>query len=110
MIDSKPYKTFKQIKGKYPNVVILITAEDFQRAALFHNGHRSLIASMFKEKGVEVTRWVHNYKSIDSGINPELGLVYLANDSEIMPGIEVHALIGHNARYVTSEDLNVATT
>lgn len=100
-MDNKPYKTFLELKSKYPNKMILITDKDLQFNALYHKDHRSLVAKLFKDIGVEVTRWSHNYNSIDHGINPELGLVYLANDSVIVPGLEVHALIGHNARYIS---------
>ena len=46
-----------------------------------------------------MTRFAHNYESLE-GPNPELGLVFMMNDSVIYTAIEVHALIDHNARYI----------
>ena len=80
--------------------MILVTEADFTRVGVHQafKNHRDYIEHAFKKEGVEVYRWNHNYVSLN-GPTPELGLVYLMNDSVIVPGFEVWALIGHNARY-----------
>lgn len=100
-IDTLPYKTFQKLKTKYPVKTVLITEQDATAPLIrtAYKDHREYIKAMFKQQGVEVYRFAHNYTSLN-GSNPELGLVFLANDSVINPGIEIHALIGHNARYV----------
>ena len=99
-VDTLPYKTFLKLKDKYPLKTILLTDADMTMPGvhLAYKSHREYVEAMFKKEGVEVYRWHHNYHSLDTN-NPEMGLVYLMNDSVIVPGMEVHALIGHNARY-----------
>lgn len=103
MIDNKPYTLFKSLKQKYPVKTVLIKDSDIggQGLSLAFKNHREYITHLFKKEGVEVIRWAHDYKSLDSS-DPKLGLVYLVNDSVIVPGMEVHALIGHNARYMSA--------
>lgn len=95
------YKAYKKLKAKFEPVVVRITETDitFTGVHLAFKNHREYLAHRFKQLGVEVYRWSHNYDSL-GGDNPELGLVYLGSDSVIDEAIEVHALIGHNARYV----------
>jgi len=98
-IDSLPYKTFNRLKKKYPVKTLVFRDADMLAPGihLVYKNHREYIDAMFKKEVLEVYRWHHNYNSLD-GANPELGLVYLMNDSVISPGMEVHALIGHNVR------------
>jgi hypothetical protein len=100
-IDTLPYKTYNKLKSKYVVKTVLIRDDDIgaKSLMLLFKDHREYVAHLFKNLGVEVYRWSHNYTSLDTS-SPELGLVYLANDSVVVPGIEVHALIGHNARYI----------
>ena len=99
-IDSLPYNTFKKLKSKYSVVTIVLRQRDlsFQGLHLAFKDHRSYVYHQFDQIGVEVTRFSHDYNSLDK-TEPKLGLVFLANDSVIDPGLEVHALIGHNAKY-----------
>jgi len=53
---------------------------------------------MFAEKGVEVTRYRHNYQAQDP--KEYWGLVYQMSDSQIVERMEITALIGVNARYM----------
>lgn len=100
-IDILPYKTFLRLKAKFPVKTVLVDAEDAttQGLMLLFKDHRAYIAHLFAKQGVEITRWSTEYRTLD-GSDPKLGLTYLANDSVITPGVEVHALIGHNARYL----------
>lgn len=102
MMDVKPYNIFKDLKKKYVVKTVVIREEDLGGTGLLlaFKNHREYIEHLFKQVGVEVYRWNHNYKTLDT-THPELGLVYLVNDSVIVPGVEVHALVGHNARYIT---------
>ena len=77
--------------------MVLITDEEIFKYNHLYKDHRDFVKRLFKDKGIEITRWHHNYDSLATA-NPELGLVYMVNDSVIVPGMEVHALIGHNAR------------
>ena len=102
-LDTLPYKAFKYMRDTkgYPAKMILITDADMSMPGLRRafKDHQDYVKHLFAKEGIEVYRMSHNYKSIESG-HPELGLVYLANDSVINPGMEVWCLIGHNARYM----------
>lgn len=101
MMDAKPYNIFKELRRKYPEKMVLITDANMSLTG-FHVAFptlRDYVKHRFlAEHHLEIYRWTHNYKSLD-GANPEMGLVYLANDSVLQPGIEVWALVNHNARY-----------
>lgn len=98
-LDMLPYQIWKQLKTKYPVKTILVTDDDLTSiTAQMYRSHRKYLERRFFEEGVIIKRWAHDYDSL-STVTPKLGLVYLANDSVIVPGIEVHALIGHNAYY-----------
>lgn len=100
-IDTLPYKTFKKLRTKYPAVMISYTARELTqpwvRAA--YKSYLDYIKGKFKEKGVEILRVTHDYKSLDTA-HPQLGVVVLAGDSVLEDRTEVWALIGHNARYI----------
>lgn len=100
-VDTKPYQIFKKLKTKFPAKMVLITEDDMSmvgvRAAF--KDHREYVKHQFAKQGVEIIRFAHNYNSLESA-TPELGVVFLANDSVVNPGIEVWALIGHNAKYL----------
>lgn len=100
-LDTLPYKTFQRLKAKYPVKTIVFREKDtaFQGLHLMYKDHRDYVRAKFKEIGVEITQFEHYYQTLD-GAAPKLGLVFLANDSVLDPGLEVHALIGHNARYI----------
>lgn len=103
-VDTLPYKTFKKLKEKYPAKMILISGDEITGRGIhvaFKN-HREFIEHKFRQEGIEVYRHVHNYRSLD-GRHPEMGVVYMVNDSEIAPGVEAWVLIGHNARYITDK-------
>lgn len=99
-LDTLPYKTFNRLKEKFPVKTLYLRGTEItgQGLHLAYKTHREFIEAMFKKEGVIVTRFSHNYSSLD-GPHPELGLVFLANESVIDEKLEVHALIGHNARY-----------
>ena len=101
MLDSLPHKIFTKLKLKYPVKTIVIRQGDtvLQGVHLAFKDHRAYIAHKFSQMGVEVQRFAHDYNSLDTK-EPKMGLVYLANDSVIDPGLEVHCLIGHNSKYM----------
>jgi hypothetical protein len=100
-IDTLPYQTFQKLKQKFPVKTILVSEYDLtqQGLGMYFKDHREYVRHLFAKEGVEILRFGHNYKSLDTS-HPELGLVFLANDSVIVPGLEIHALIGHNAKYM----------
>ena len=100
-VDALPYRTFKKLKEKFPIKTLVLddAALSIQGTHLLFKDHREWITHLFKKEGVEVTRFGHDYTSLDTS-HPQLGLVFLANDSVIVPAMEVHALIGHNAKYI----------
>lgn len=104
-VDTLPYKTFNKLKTKYPVKTIVIRDSDMgiQGKHLAFKSHREYVDYQFAKIGVEVTRWNHNYISLTTA-GPLMGLVFLANDSTVDPGIEVHALIGHNAKYMEQHE------
>ena len=64
-----------------------------------YKSYLDYIKGKFKEKGVEILRVTHDYKSLDTA-HPQLGVVVLAGDSVVEDRTEVWVLIGHNARYI----------
>ena len=99
-LDILPYKIFKQLKLTRPSAMVLVTDEDLHSVeAQILGSHRAYLERRFAKIGIEIHRWAHEYDSLTT-IEPKLGLVYLANDSDINPGIEVWCLIGHNANYI----------
>lgn len=99
-VDTLPYKTFNKLKTKYTAKMILITDRDTTMPGvhLAYKDHRDFVTQMFARQGIEVVRFAHNYQSLDTN-TPELGVVFLGNDSQINPGLEAWVLIGHNAKY-----------
>ncbi len=99
-LDTLPYKTFQKLKEKYPSKMILVSDRDLTAGlvTITFKDHREYIMHRFKQEGVIVTRFAHEYSSLDTS-DPKMGLVFMVNDSVINPGLEVWALIGHNARY-----------
>ena len=100
-MDALPYRTFQKLKLTYPVKTIVIRQGDtvLQGVHLAFKDHRAYVAHKFSLLGVEVQRFAHDYESLDTK-DPKMGLVYLANDSVIDPGLEVHCLIGHNSKYM----------
>lgn len=100
-IDIHPYKVFQKLKTKYEAKMILITEESLsmQGIHLAFKDHREYVKYQFAKQGIEIHRFGHNYASLHT-VTPELGVVYLANDSVIEPGLEAWVLIGHNAKYM----------
>jgi len=97
----RPYEIFKQLKEKYPAKMIFIPEIDFTNP-LYQRMFKdipSFVKHLFVQEGVEIYRFTHDYKSLE-GPHPTLGVVFLASDSVVAPGMEVWALIGMNARYV----------
>ena len=100
-IDTLPYRTFNKLKRTHVVKTLVLGEKEmaFQGLHLAFKDHREYIKHKFRAMGVDVYRFSHNYTSLDTG-HPELGLLFLANDSVINPALEVHALIGHNAKYL----------
>lgn len=99
IIDMLPWQLFQKMKLTHGTHTILVTPEDLNRPGVLqaYQSAEEYIVAQFRMAGLEVYRYRHNYESLE-GPNPELGLVFMANDSAIIPGVEVHALIGHNTR------------
>jgi hypothetical protein len=103
-IDLLPYRLFKKLKTTHTVKTVVLTDADMsvQGLHLAFRNHREYIEHKFKQLGVEVYRHVHDYNSLETS-HPKLGLVYMVNDSVIAPGLEVHALMDHNARYINGD-------
>lgn len=101
VIDTLPWKLFQKMKSVYPVKTILITPDMVNMPGVMgaYPGPAHYVAALFEREGYEVYRYRHNYDSLETQ-SPELGLVWMANDSVIVPGMEVHGLIGHNIRSV----------
>lgn len=95
-MDLTMYKKFKELKRKYTPVVIKISNYDIASAPKDKDpmGYVKYIERQFKEKGLEITRFSHNYTT------NEIGLIFLASDSVVVPGYEVWGLIGYNLKEV----------
>lgn len=100
-VDLAAYLAFKKLKQTHSVVTVLISDDDVFKYNHMYKNARDFVARLFKDKGMEVTRWTHEYTTLQ-GAHPQLGLVYLANDSVIVPGIEVHGLVGHNVRTISA--------
>jgi len=100
-VDKKPYEIFKRLKDKYTVKTVLITDKEMSTPLLrtAFKDHREFIVHLFRLQGIEIYRFQHDYDSLDTR-DPKLGVVFLANDSSIVPGIEAHVLVGHNSRSI----------
>lgn len=100
-IDTLPYRLFQKMKVNYATHTILLTPDMVGMPGVLgaYSGPEEYVTALFKRDGIEVYRYRHNYKTLE-GENPELGLVFMSNDSVIVPGLEVTALLGHNARAI----------
>ena len=92
--DLTMYKKFKKLKETHTAVMVYISDADIYNAPkTFTPGeHVGYVKRRFEEKGLEVTRFDHDYK------RNELGLVFMAGDSVINPGYEVWGLVGVNLK------------
>lgn len=97
--DLTMYKKFQYLKTRYTPVRVVITQGEIARAPKTSDpmGYKDYIARIFEEKGLEITRFDHSYKT------DELGLIFLATDSVIDPGYEVWGLIGVNLKEKQNE-------
>lgn len=100
-IDTLPWQVFKKLKVKYPTKMILVIPSDLQKPGVLqaYKSAEEYVVAQFRMEGFEVYRYRHDYKSLE-GVDPQMGLVFMANDSVIVPGMEVHGLIGHNIRAI----------
>lgn len=98
-IDTLPWTLFKKLRDTHATKTILITPGDTARPGVLqaYASAEEYVVAQFRMEGFEVYRYKHNYESLE-GPHPELGLVFMANASDIIPGVEVHGLIGHNIR------------
>ncbi len=96
-VDLRAYKAFKRLRLMYPTEMVKIEQGEFSKGLqnIFRTSDE-YIAWRFKEKGVRIHRFHTNYDSLSGG-DPKLGVIYLASDSVIVPGLEAWVLIGHNA-------------
>lgn len=99
LIDTLPYQVFKKIKDRYAQHTLLITPEDITKPGVIgaYPNVEAYVTAMFRMAGYEVYRYKHDYDSLP-GDNPKMGIVFLANDSVLVPGMEAIGLIGHNIR------------
>ena len=63
--------------------------------------HRDFIAAVLKDKGLQVTRWAHEYGPL--GDIKKWGLVYAATDSDLKRQVEVHGIVGENLERISNE-------
>jgi len=106
VMDTLPWRLFKKMKTQYPTKMIVITPGDLKSVGVleaFDNPMQYVKALFMKQHNLEIVRYRHNYKTLE-GTTPELGLVFMAGDSELVPAMEVWALVGHNARYAEKKD------
>jgi len=98
-IDTLPWKLFKKMRAQYPTKMILVTPGDMNAPGVLqaYASPEDYVTALFRREGFEVYRYRHNYKGLE-GPSPELGLVFMANDSVVVPGLEVWGLVGHNIR------------
>ena len=87
-----------KLKRVHTVKTLIVHDEDFTKQGnhLIYKDHRAFVTEKFKEMGVIIDRFSHNYDSLVTS-SPQLGLVFMMNDKE--KGVDVHALIGHNAHY-----------
>jgi len=93
------YQKWKEFaKGKTVIKVILDEYEIVNQSAHFKT-HRDYLRHAFSKKGLEVTRWIHDYSA--SGEVEKWGLVYLRADSDIRTIVEVCGIVGENLQGIT---------
>lgn len=96
-IDTLPFKAFQRLRKQFPVVTVRVTERDLTLMSnqLIFPTHRHFVEHLFKKEGLKITRFSHNYKSLDTA-RPQLGLVFLAGDSIVQQTLEIHGLVGHN--------------
>lgn len=105
-IDAGAYNAFQKLKSKYPAKMVRIREMDLgPMVRVAFRDHRDYVKHLFLQQHIEVTRFAHNYKTLD-GNHPELGVVFLAGDSDIDMALEAWVLIGHNARFTDEKAQN----
>lgn len=99
--DMRAYKVFKKLKQQFPHKFVTVTERDLalQGLHLAYKNHREYIEAKLRQEGIVITRWTHDYASLDTD-HPQLGVVFMGTDSVIDEGLEAHVLIGHNAQYI----------
>lgn len=101
--DSGAYRAFQDLKTKYPAKMVRIREVDLgPLVRVTFRDHRDYVRHLFLKEGIEITRFAHNYKTLE-GTHPEIGVVFLASDSVIDQALEAWVLIGHNARYTNEK-------
>lgn len=84
----------KYSQGKEVRTLRLYDHEIFDFVKDFKT-HREYIKAAFHKMGYEVTKYNHTYKSFGYGVEA-WGLVYARGDSDVLPCMEVHGIIGEN--------------
>ena len=99
ILDTLPFQVFKKLRKNYSEHMILITPEDITKPGVIgaYPNVEAYVTAMFRMAGYEVYRYKHDYDSL-TGDTPQMGFVFLANDSALVPGMEAIGLIGHNIR------------
>ncbi len=64
--------------------------------------HRDFIADIFRGKGLEVTRWNHEYLG-DNTVS-KWGLVFARADTDVRAIIEIFGIVGENLRDRSSDE------
>lgn len=100
-MDAKPYQVWRKLKDKYPVATVQLTEQELGVVGLraSFKSHRDYVNYKFKQMGIEILRWQHDYDSL-TGVDPKLGVVFLAGDTVLQNILEAHVLIGHNAKHV----------
>ncbi len=84
--------------------VVKIVLDEF---AIFDNvkdykSHRDFIADVFRAKGLEVTRWNHEY--LNDNTVSKWGLVFARADTDVRAIIEIFGIVGENLRDRSSDE------
>lgn len=88
-------------KGKRIVKIVLDEYVIFENTKDYKN-HRDFIADVFRARGLEVTRWHHEYLG-DNSVS-KWGLVYSRADSDTRTIVEVFGIVGENLRERNSDD------
>lgn len=97
------FSNWKQFADGREVVTVRFSPEDVYNMNGLYKTHREFIVHLFKEKGVEVTRYAHKYVGeVEHPMVTEWGLLFTTMEQRIIQTdelYEIHAIIGVNARH-----------
>lgn len=82
-------------------VKVILDEYDIVNQSVNFKTHRDYLRHAFAQKGLEVTRWIHEYSS--DGEVEKWGLAYMKADTDFRTIVEVCGIVGENLERISNE-------